>query len=110
LIERHGLAAAHGLSRHPAIRLYLGALDGEPVATALLFCAAGVAGLYDVATVPRARRRGIGTALSHAALRGARDLGYRAAVLQSSAPGQGVYRRLGFRQYCTVALNFSSSD
>jgi len=110
LLERHGLATAYGLSQHPSVRLYLGLLNGEPVATALLFLAEGVAGLYDVATAPHARRRGIGAALSRASLRTARDLGYRLGVLQSSAMGEGVYRRLGFQQYCTLSLYFWSPD
>jgi GNAT superfamily N-acetyltransferase len=110
LMERHGLAATHGLSQHPSVRLYLGLAGGEPVAIALLFLAKGVAGLYDVATVPHARRRGIGAALSRAGLRAARDLGYRLGVLQSSAMGEGVYRRLGFQQYCTLSLYFWSPD
>ena len=83
LLEQHGLAAARGLSQHPSVRLYLGLMNGEPVATALLFLAAGVAGLYAVATAPHARRRGIGTALSRAALVTGRDLGYHLGVLQS---------------------------
>ncbi len=110
VVERHGLATAHGLSRHNSIRLYLGLLEGEPVATSLLFLDAVVAGLYDVATVPGARRRGIGAAISHAALRTARDAGYRLGVLQSSAMGESVYRRLGFRRYCTFGLYFWSPD
>jgi GNAT superfamily N-acetyltransferase len=108
LLERHGLAAAQGLNRHPSVRLYLGLTGGEPVATALLFLAEGVAGLYAVATVPQARRRGIGTVLSRTALGAARDRGYRLGILQSSAMGEGVYRRLGFQRYCTLSLYFWS--
>jgi GNAT superfamily N-acetyltransferase len=110
LMARHGLSNASGLSAHPAIRMYLGIADGEPVATALLFLDAGVAGLYDVATVPHARRKGFGAALSRAALNTARNLGYQTCVLQSSAMGEGVYRRLGFRQYCTFSLYFWSPE
>jgi GNAT superfamily N-acetyltransferase len=85
-------------------RHYLGRLDGEAVATATVFLAAGVAGVYFVMTVPEARRRGIGAAITHAALRAARDSGFEYGVLLSSPAGRSVYAGLGFRQYCTFDL------
>src|SRR5262249_44531774 len=80
------------------IHYYLARLDGEPVATAMLAQAAGVAGIYGVATIERARRRGIGTAVTLAPLLDARDRGYVAGVLQSSEMGYGVYARMGFTE------------
>jgi len=86
------------------LQFYLATLDGVPVATAQILYAAGAAGVYCVATVPFARRRGIGAAVTLAGLRAARERGYRAAVLGSTAMGFPVYARLGFRQYCTLSL------
>jgi GNAT superfamily N-acetyltransferase len=85
-------------------RHYLGRLGGQPVATATLFLAAGVAGVYFVLTVPAARRRGVGTAITLAALREARDLGYRTGVLGASGLGLPVYQRLGFEEHCRIAV------
>jgi GNAT superfamily N-acetyltransferase len=84
-------------------RHYLGLLDGTPVATTTVFLGAGVAGVYFVMTVPEARRRGIGTAITHAALREAGSVA-EYGVLGSSPAGRSVYAGLGFREYCTIEL------
>jgi ribosomal protein S18 acetylase RimI-like enzyme len=78
-------------------QLFVGLDKGEPVAASRLFCAAGVAGIYHVATLPEARGQGFGTAMTLAALRAGQDLGYRIAILTASGEGYDLYRRLGFR-------------
>ena len=86
-----------------AWRHFVGRIDGTPVATATIFFGAGAAGLYFVCTSPDARGRGIGAAISHAALADARDAaGFGLGVLGSSPMGQRVYERLGFRTVCDV--------
>jgi GNAT superfamily N-acetyltransferase len=82
--------SAIGLSEESPWRHYVGRLDGEVVTTASLAFGAGIAGIYNVVTLPKARRRGFGTAMTLAALREARELGYPIGILQSSAKGFGV--------------------
>jgi hypothetical protein len=91
------------LGQFPSRRLYLGTLEREPVATALLFLGAGVAGIYGVGTIPLARRQGVGQAMTMVPLLEARTMGYRIGTLHSSPMGSRIYRRLGFREYCKLS-------
>ena len=83
---------------------FLGRLDGRPVATATLVMGGGVAGLYNVMTVPDAQRRGIGALMTVRPLEMARARGYRLGILQSSKMGYPLYRRLGFEDYCRIGI------
>ena len=56
----------------------------------------GVAGIFNVGVVPDSRGRGVATAVMNAALRFARELGCRYALLNSTEMGEVLYRSLGF--------------
>lgn len=75
---------------------------GKPVGVGSMFLSAGVAGVYNIGTVPAARRQGIGSLLTHFLLSEAVRLGYRVGVLHSSPMGRAVYASLGFRQTCSL--------
>lgn len=92
-----------GLETMPYTR-YLALWRGQPAGISGLYLNAGVAGLYFVATIPEARRQGIGMAVTQAALQEAKSLGYRLAILQASPMGAPVYARMGFREYCRLSL------
>jgi len=81
------------------------AYDGDvPVATTSVLIEGDLAGVYFVATLEQARGRGIGAAVTRAAMRHARDKGATRAALQSSKLGYGVYRALGFVEHCQLRL------
>jgi GNAT superfamily N-acetyltransferase len=81
------------------LRNYLAILNGQPVGASQLFLGAGVAGIYNVASLPEARGQGVGTAVTLAPLLEARALGFRISILQASHLGYNVYRRLGFQDF-----------
>lgn len=81
---------------HP-YRHVLGCLRGRPVATASWFDAAGTAGLFNVGVPSNRRHRGLGAAITAAALADVAACGHAEAVLASTPSGLGVYERLGFR-------------
>jgi GNAT superfamily N-acetyltransferase len=93
-----------GLGDDVPWRHFLGRLHGAPVATASIFFAAGACGLYFVNVRPAYRRRGLGTAITLAALQAGGAAGFTTGVLGASAMGYRVYQRLGFREYCRIGI------
>jgi ribosomal protein S18 acetylase RimI-like enzyme len=85
-------------------KMYLGRLNGEPVATNMLFNGGGVASVYAVGAVSSARGQGIGGAITLKPLLEAREMGYRYAVLFATEMGVHAYERIGFRQ-CGARIN-----
>ncbi|WP_344440884.1 GNAT family N-acetyltransferase [Kitasatospora nipponensis] len=85
------------------IRL-VGRIDGRAVATSAVLISNGVAGVYWVGTHPTYRGRGVGAALTAAAMVIGRQHGALVCTLQASALGAPVYQRLGFTQVSEVVL------
>lgn len=70
---------------------------GELVSVALAYDHDGDCGIFNVGTVERARRRGLGAAITVAQLHAARSRGCTTASLQSTPMGERVYAAAGFR-------------
>ena len=81
---------------------YIGYYDGEPVATSSILYSDGVAGLYNVATMPDVRGKGIGAMISYVPYIDALKRGYRFGILHSTKMGYNVYKRLGFEEICKL--------
>jgi ribosomal protein S18 acetylase RimI-like enzyme len=103
------LAASSLLRSDSPRRLFVGYLGATPIATAELIAAGGVAGLYNVATEPAHRRKGIGSALTVHALAAARAAGETLAILQAAPARERLYARLGFRPIGTI-LEFKPTN
>ncbi len=84
-------------ARDPDVQLFVGRLDERPVGTSIAIRSRAASGVYNVATLPEARRRGIGTALTWAAVAGGRTWGHDVIVLQSSGMALSMYFEMGFR-------------
>jgi predicted GNAT family acetyltransferase len=82
---------------HAAFHLLAARIDGEVVAAALAYDFGDDCGIYNVGTVEKARKRGLGTALTAAQAYDARDRGRRTASLQSTEIAERVYATVGFR-------------
>jgi ribosomal protein S18 acetylase RimI-like enzyme len=82
---------------HAAFHLLAARADGELVAAALAYDFGGDCGIYNVGTVEKARRRGLGTALTAAQVHDARARGCRTASLQSTQMAERVCAAVGFR-------------
>ena len=80
-----------------AFHVRIATADGASVAAAMTYDHAGDCGIYNVVTVPHARRRGLGTALTSLLLHEARDRGCTTASLQATEMAERVYANVGFR-------------
>ena len=81
------------------------AWDGDtPSATASVLMCGEVAGIYLVGTLASARGRGLGSAVTLAALHHARERGARWGALQSSKMGESVYRAIGFVSHGMLSM------
>lgn len=90
-------------------RLYLGYLNSKPVASGALLLGGGVAGIYSIGTLPEVRGKGMGRAVTIEMLLEARNIGYRIGTLHASPMGINIYKKIGFKEYCTMGryiLNF----
>ena len=89
---------------------WVGYLDGLPVATAATLVAAGAIGLYNIATVPGYRGRGVAEAITRLVAGTAQQqAGPLPLILQSTSQGRRMYDNLGFRETARILVFNSES-
>lgn len=111
-IDDHRLVVTKGFGSDPAIAegsacpdllvrpecvLYVGYADGDPVVSGLGWRTGRTIGVYSIATIPSARRRGYGAAMTARVVADGVAAGCDVAALQASEMGRPIYERLGFR-------------
>ena len=77
---------------------FIGYYKGKLVAISLVCFKQGVAGIYFVGTIKEARGKGIGTAITYAAVKEAQERGYEIVILHASKMGYNVYKKMGFNE------------
>jgi ribosomal protein S18 acetylase RimI-like enzyme len=92
----------------PHLAAFVAYAGDEPVSCAMTLVSHGVCGVFYVATVESARRRGLGEALTRIATRAGYGLGAKAAWLGASAMGADLYRRIGFEDLGTSVVEYES--
>lgn len=85
-----------------AYKGYVGWSEGQPVSMIATVVCNGVVGIYSLGTLPQYRNRGYGEALLRAAVRLCPP--GLPLVLESTAAGYPLYRRLGFREVGKFAV------
>ncbi|MBK9170906.1 MAG: GNAT family N-acetyltransferase [Bryobacterales bacterium] len=94
---------------HGDFRGYVAYAGGEPVATAATLPAAGVVGIYNVATLPLQRGKGYGEAILREALSDTTAAtGLTASILQATPDGFSLYAHMGYRAVTSVQVFVSS--
>lgn len=81
----------------PRYTFYAGYAGGLPVVSGLGIATAETIGVYNIATVAEARRRGYGAAITRRILLDGAGRGCSVGALQASSLGRRVYEAIGFR-------------
>ena len=77
--------------------VYTGYADGLPVTSGFSVRTGDTLGLFTIATLPEARGRGFGAAMTARLVADGAAAGCTAAALQASPMGRPIYERMGFR-------------
>jgi GNAT superfamily N-acetyltransferase len=111
-IDEHRTVVSEGFGTHPTVALgttcrelldrpecvmYVGYAEGAPVVSGLGWRTGRTIGVYAISTIPAARRRGYGAAMTARVVTDGLAAGCEVAVLQASEVGRPIYERLGFR-------------
>jgi GNAT superfamily N-acetyltransferase len=115
-IDAHRQTATAGFGAEPALAegsvcanlldrpdcvVYVGYANGDPVVSGLGWRSGRTIGVYSIATIASARRRGYGATMTARVVADGALAGCDIAALQASEMGRPIYERLGFRTVIT---------
>jgi ribosomal protein S18 acetylase RimI-like enzyme len=76
--------------------IFVGYVNDQAVSISMGFISDGVMGIYNIATVPKFRRKGYGRLMTIDLILRAINAKVEGSILQSSKMGKSVYEKLGF--------------
>lgn len=88
---------SEAIAADPRFAYYVGYVDGVAVVSGLGVKTGETMGVFNIATLEEARRRGYGAAITRRILTDGALLGCTVGTLQSSDMGRPVYEAIGFR-------------
>lgn len=106
---RESGAITSSFMRLPNCELFLAYYKGEAAATSLLYKTDDIAGIYWVGTKKEYRNRGVGKAITWAAVQAGKAQGCNLASLQASDLGEPMYKKMGFDALITYSRYNSPS-
>jgi hypothetical protein len=83
---------------YPDSKHYIAIWNDQPVSIASVLYECGVAGVYNVATIPSARKKGIANSIMAKCLLDSVEKGYQYSILHSTAKGRSIYLKLGYEE------------
>jgi GNAT superfamily N-acetyltransferase len=89
------------------VAAFVARLGDRPVGIALTAVSEGVAGIYWVGSTEDVRHRGVGRAVTAAAVDAGFEMGAEVASLQASPMGESLYRKMGFETIFSYRLLLS---
>lgn len=81
---------------------YLCYYDDIPAGSATIFYDDDTVGIYCIGVLNEFRRKGIGKIITKKPLIDSKMLGKKTAVLHSTPLGKPIYKKLGFKEFCTL--------
>ena len=85
-------------------QLFVGRLNGRPIATSMAFTTHKTCGIYLVATSPKYQGQGIGSDMTLKAMNAGQRAECEKAVLQATQKGYKVYLNLGFEDCGEISV------
>jgi ribosomal protein S18 acetylase RimI-like enzyme len=91
-------ASPYLISPDTHLHFFIGYVDQQPVACSSVFFSQGIASIFDVMVSPAMREKGLGKAMTFAAMKEGADSGYSDLILTATDGAKFLYEKMGFKK------------